>query len=153
MFPASGYVPISDPVQWLYHLILPASVLALQFAAIYLRLTRSQVLDQMGEDYVRTARAKGASERRVVVGHAFRNARRPIVAMLGLDLGLLLGGAVLVEVTFGLHGIGWLTVEAARRLDVPTVAGVVLFSAVLIVIANIVVDVVNAVLDPRTRVE
>lgn len=151
IFPMSGYVPISDPVQWLYHLILPATVLALQFGAIYVRITRSQMLDQMGEDYVRTARAKGASDSRTTLRHAFRNAMPPIVTMFGLDLGLLLGGAILVEVTFGLQGIGWLTVQAAKRLDVPTTAGIVLFSAILIVLANIVVDLVNAALDPRVR--
>lgn len=153
LFPPSGYVPISDPVQWLYHLILPATVLALQFAAIYVRITRSQMLDQMGEDYVRTARAKGASEKRTIVRHGFRNAMLPIVTMFGLDLGLLLGGAILIEVTFGLQGIGWLTVQAAKRLDVPTTAGIVLFSAIIIVIANIIVDLVNAALDPRIRLE
>lgn len=153
IFPMSGYEPISNPLQWLYHLILPATVLALQFAAIYVRITRSQMLDEMGEDYVRTARAKGASDRRTTLRHAFRNAMPPIVTMFGLDLGLLLGGAILVEVTFGLQGIGWLTVQAAKRLDVPTTAGIVLFSAILIVLANIVVDLVNAALDPRVRLE
>ena len=154
LFPLSGYVPLSEsPGQWLSHLLLPASVLALQFAALYVRITRSQMLDQLGEDYVRTARAKGVPERRVVIRHAFRNAMLPIVTMFGLDLGLLLGGAILIEVTFGLQGLGWLAVQAAKRLDVPTTAGIVLFSAIAIVVANIVVDVVNASLDPRIRLE
>ncbi len=153
LFPLSGYVPITDPLQWLYHLFLPACVLALSFAALYVRITRSQMLDQLGEDYVRTARAKGASEKRTVIRHAFRNAMLPVVTMFGLDLGLLLGGAILVEVTFGLPGIGWLTVQAAKRLDVPTTAGIVMFTAIIIVIANIVVDIVNAALDPRIRLE
>ncbi len=153
IFPLSGYVPLSDPAQWLYHLWLPASVLALQFAAIYVRITRSQMLDQLGEDYVRTARAKGAGGSRVVIRHAFRNAMLPIVTMFGLDLGLLLGGAILIEVTFGLQGLGWLAVQAAKRLDVPTTAGIVLFSAIIIVAANIIVDLVNASLDPRIRLE
>ncbi len=153
VFPLSGYEPLSNPGQWLYHLLLPASVLALQFAAIYVRITRSQMLDTLSEDYVRTARAKGASEPRIVIRHAFRNAMLPIVTMFGLDLGLLLGGAILIEVTFGLQGLGWLAVEAAKRLDVPTTAGIVLFSAIIIVVANIIVDLVNASLDPRIRLE
>lgn len=152
-FPLSGYEPLSNPGQWLYHLLLPGLVLALQFAAIYVRITRSQMLDTLSEDYVRTARAKGAGETRVIVRHAFRNAMLPIVTMFGLDLGLLLGGAILIEVTFGLQGLGWLAVEAAQRLDVPTTAGIVLFSAIIIVAANIVVDIVNATLDPRIRLE
>ena len=155
LFPLSGYETFSltNPWPWLYHLLLPATVLALQFAAIYVRITRSQMLDTLNEDYVRTARAKGASESRVVVRHALRNASLPIVTMFGLDLGLLLGGAILIEVTFGLQGLGALAVEAAKRLDVPTTAGIVLFSAILIVVANIIVDVVCATLDPRIRLE
>ena len=155
IFPLGGYEPfsLSNPWPWFSHLILPASVLALQFAALYVRLMRSQMLDVMGEDYIRTARAKGASQRRVVWRHGVRNAILPIVTIFGLDLGLLLGGAVLTEVTFGLQGLGKLAVSAANRLDVPTTAGVVLFSAILIVVANIVVDVVRALLDPRVRLE
>ena len=155
IFPLGGYEPFSlaNPWPWFSHLILPASVLALQFAALYVRLMRSQMLDVMGEDYIRTARAKGASQRRVVWRHGVRNAILPIVTIFGLDLGLLLGGAVLTEVTFGLQGLGKLAVSAANRLDVPTTAGVVLFSAILIVVANIVVDVVRALLDPRVRLE
>ncbi len=155
IFPLSGYenFAISNPWPWLSHLLLPALVLALAFAALYVRITRSQMLDTLSEDYVRTARAKGASEPRVIIRHALRNASLPIVTMLGLDLGLLLGGAILIEVTFGLQGLGALAVEAAKRLDVPTTAGIVLFSAILIVVANIVVDVVCATLDPRIRLE
>ncbi len=155
IFPLSGYenFAISNPWPWLSHLLLPALALALAFAALYVRITRSQMLDTLSEDYVRTARAKGASEPRVIIRHALRNASLPIVTMLGLDLGLLLGGAILIEVTFGLQGLGALAVEAAKRLDVPTTAGIVLFSAILIVVANIVVDVVCATLDPRIRLE
>ncbi len=155
IFPLSGYenFAISNPWPWLSHLLLPALVLALAFAALYVRITRSQMLDTLSEDYVRTARAKGASEPRVIIRHALRNASLPIVTMLGLDLGLLLGGAILIEVTFGLQGLGALAVEAAKRLDVPTTVGIVLFSAILIVVANIVVDVVCATLDPRIRLE
>ena len=155
IFPLGGYEPFSlaNPWPWFSHLILPAMVLALQFAALYVRLMRSQMLDVMGEDYIRTARAKGAPQRRVVWRHGVRNAILPIVTIFGLDLGLLLGGAVLTEVTFGLQGLGKLAVSAAFRFDVPTTAGVVLFSAILIVVANIVVDVVRALLDPRVRLE
>ncbi len=155
IFPLSGYenFAISNPWPWLSHLLLPALVLALAFAALYVRITRSQMLDTLSEDYVRTARAKGASEPRVIIRHALRNASQPIVTMFGLDLGLLLGGAILIEVTFGLQGLGALAVEAAKRLDVPTTAGIVLFSAILIVVANIVVDFVCAMLDPRIRLE
>lgn len=155
IFPLGGYEPFawSNPWPWFSHLILPASVLALQFAALYVRLMRSQMLDVLGEDYLRTATAKGAPRRRVVWRHGARNAILPIVTVFGLDLGLLLGGAVLTEVTFGLQGLGDLAVSAAFRFDVPTTAGVVLFSAILIVIANIVVDFVHALLDPRIRLE
>ena len=154
IFPLGGYVPLSEGVgQWLGHLILPALVLSLQFAAIYVRLMPSQMLDTLSDDYIRTARAKGGSERRVIWRHGVRNAILPIVTIFGLDLGLLLGGAVLTEVTFGLQGLGDLAVSAAFRFDVPTTAGVVLFSAILIVIANIAVDVVHALLDPRIRLE
>lgn len=154
IFPLGGYVPLTDGVgPWLGHLILPALVLSLQFAAIYVRLMRSQMLDTLSDDYIRTARAKGGSERRVIWRHGVRNAILPIVTIFGLDLGLLLGGAILTEVTFGLQGLGQLAVEAAFRLDVPTTAGVVMFSAILIVLANVVVDLVQATLDPRIRLE
>ena len=114
-------------------------------------MTRASVLGALSEDYVRTARAKGAPERRVLVNHALRNALLPIVTIFGLDLGTLLGGAILTEYTFGIPGIGRLTVEAARSFDIPLIAGVVLFAALLIVIANIVVDLLYAVIDPRIR--
>ena len=155
IFPLGGYEPfsLSNPWPWFSHIILPSMVLALQFAALYVRLTRSQMLDVMGEDYIRTARAKGASSRRVVWRHGVRNAILPIVTIFGLDLGLLLGGAVLTEVTFGLQGLGKMAVDAAFRFDVPATAGVVLFSAILIVVANIAVDLVRALLDPRVRLE
>ncbi len=153
IFPLGGYVPFdaSNPWPWLSHLLLPGITLAFQFAAIYVRMTRASVLGALSEDYVRTARAKGASERRVLVHHALRNALLPIVTIFGLDLGTLLGGAILTEYTFGIPGIGRLTVEAARSFDIPLIAGVVLFSAMAIVIANIVVDLLYAVIDPRIR--
>jgi len=153
IFPQGGYEQLSftDPWPWLSHLILPASTLALQFTALYVRLVRGGMMDAMGEDYVRTARAKGAGERRTIFRHALRNAMLPIVTIFGLDLGILLGGAILTEATFGLRGVGQLSVEAASSLDVPLTGGVVLFAAVLIVGANIVVDLAYAIIDPRIR--
>jgi peptide/nickel transport system permease protein len=153
IFPLGGYVAFdaSNPWPWLSHLLLPGITLAFQFAAIYVRMTRASVLGALSEDYVRTARAKGAGERRVLVNHALRNALLPIVTIFGLDLGTLLGGAILTEYTFGIPGIGRLTVEAARSFDIPLIAGVVLFAALAIVIANIIVDLLYAVIDPRIR--
>jgi len=153
IFPLGGYVPFdaSDPWPWFSHLLLPAMVLALSFAALYVRMVRSSMLTNMGEDYVRTARAKGAKEGRVIRRHALRNALLPIVTMFGLDLGLLLGGAILTEYTFGIQGLGTLSVEAANALDIPLMAGIVLFAALVIVIANIIVDLFYAVVDPRIR--
>jgi peptide/nickel transport system permease protein len=153
IFPLGGYVAFSasNPWPWLSHLLLPGITLAFQFAAIYVRMTRSSVLGALSEDYVRTARAKGAGERRVLVNHALRNALLPIVTIFGLDLGTLLGGAILTEYTFGIPGIGRLTVEAARSFDIPLISGVVLFAALAIVLANIIVDLLYAVIDPRIR--
>jgi peptide/nickel transport system permease protein len=153
IFPQTGYeeFDITNPWPWLYHLLLPGMVLALQFTALYVRLIRGSMLDAMGEDYVRTARAKGASERRTIARHGFRNAMLPVVTIFGLDLGILLGGAILTEATFGLQGIGTLSVSAATGLDVPLVAGIVLFAAMMIVVANIVVDLAYAFVDPRIR--
>jgi peptide/nickel transport system permease protein len=153
IFPLGGYVQFSasNPWPWLSHLLLPGITLAFQFAAIYVRMTRASVLGALSEDYVRTARAKGAPERRVLVNHALRNALLPIVTIFGLDLGTLLGGAILTEYTFGIPGIGRLTVEAARSFDIPLISGVVLFAALAIVMANIIVDLLYAVIDPRIR--
>jgi peptide/nickel transport system permease protein len=153
IFPRGGYETFewSDPWPWLSHLLLPGMTLALQFTALYVRLVRGSLLDALGEDYVRTARAKGASERRTILRHGLRNAILPIVTIFGLDLGILMGGAILTEATFGLPGIGTLSVDAATALDVPLTAGVVLFAAILIVSANIVVDLAYAFVDPRIR--
>jgi peptide/nickel transport system permease protein len=153
IFPLGGYedFSLSDPWPWLSHLLLPGATLALQFTALYVRLIRGGMMDAMGEDYVRTARAKGAGEGRTIFRHALRNAMLPIVTIFGLDLGILLGGAILTEATFGLRGVGQLSVDAASSLDVPLTSGVVLFAAVLIVFANIIVDLLYAVIDPRIR--
>jgi len=153
IFPQGGYevFSLSDPWPWASHMILPGATLALQFTALYVRLIRGGMMDALGEDYVRTARAKGASESRTIFRHALRNAMLPVVTIFGLDLGILLGGAILTEATFGLRGVGQLSVEAASALDVPLTSGVVLFAAVIIVFANIVVDLLYAVIDPRIR--
>jgi peptide/nickel transport system permease protein len=153
IFPLDGYRDLdwSNPWPWLDHMILPGATLALQFAALYVRMVRSNMLGVMNEDYIRTARAKGASPRRVVVRHGLRNALLPVITMFGMDFGLLLGGAILTEYTFGLPGIGRLTVSASGSLDVPTVNGLVLFAGALIVIFNLGVDLLYSVFDPRIR--
>ena len=153
LFPQGGYEKFSlgNPWPWLSHLILPATTLSLTFTALYVRIIRGGMIEAMGEDYVRTARAKGASERRTISRHAMRNAMLPVITLFGLDLGLLLSGAILTEATFGLQGLGQLSVSAASSLDVPLTSGVVLFAAILIVVANIIVDVAYAFIDPRIR--
>jgi peptide/nickel transport system permease protein len=153
IFPIGGYVGLDwgNPWPWVHHLILPGCTLALQFAALYVRMIRSNMLGTMSEDYIRTARAKGAPESRVVLRHGLRNALLPIVTMFGMDIGILLGGAILTEFTFGLPGVGELVVTSAGSLDVPLVAGVVLFGALAIVMFNLAVDLLYAVLDPRIR--
>ncbi|HEY7223064.1 MAG TPA: ABC transporter permease [Micromonosporaceae bacterium] len=141
-----------NPALWAYDLILPWITLAFLFAAAYARLTRAGMLETMNEDFVRTARAKGLAERTVVVKHGLRAAITPIVTIFGLDLGLLLGGAVLTETTFGLPGLGKYAVDAVSNQDLPQVMGVTMFSSSFIVLANIVVDLFYAVVDPRVRV-
>jgi peptide/nickel transport system permease protein len=132
-------------------LILPWIVLAAAFAAIYARLTRSNLLEVMSEDYVRTARAKGLTERRVVIRHGLRAAITPVVTVLGLDLGILVGGAILTESVFGIPGIGRLSFDAIQRGDLVTIQGTTLFLAFAVVLMNLVVDVFYAFLDPRVR--
>ena len=147
-----GYVPFGDdPWQWFLSMLLPWLVLAAGFAAVYARMLRSNLIDVMGEDYIRTARAKGLSERRVVMRHGVRSAATPIVTILGIDLGVLLGGAVLTEAVFNVPGIGRLAVEAIRAQDLPTIQGTVLFGAVCIVVLTLLVDIAYALLDPRVR--
>ncbi|SDS86016.1 ABC transporter permease [Microlunatus soli] len=153
MVPVSGYVPFSQsPVDWLWHLVLPWIVLALLNAAIYTRLTRGQMLEVMGEDYIRTARAKGLTERRVIGRHALRNVLIPVSTVFGLDLGGLLGGAVITEKVFSMQGLGSLLIDAVGNLDLQVLVGVTLFSAFLIIVANFVVDVTYGLLDPRVKV-
>jgi len=152
LFPGSGYTPFTtNPFQWFRGLILPWFTLALVSAATYTRLTRGSMLDVMGEDYIRTARAKGLSERRVIFRHSLRAALTPVVTQFGLDVGILLGGAVITEVVFGMPGLGYTAVQAITQQDLPIVIGVVIVAAVAVVVANIVVDAFYAVLDPRVR--
>ena len=131
--------------------ILPWIVLSLTFAAFYARMTRGNLIETMTEDYIRTARAKGLSERRVIFKHAMRAALTPVVTMFGMDLGILLGGAVIAETVFNLPGIGQYTVQALRRNDFPAVMSVTVFSAFFIVVMNLIIDVTYAFLDPRVR--
>ncbi|MET8126136.1 ABC transporter permease [Streptomyces sp. NPDC005231] len=145
-------VPITeDPAGWFQGLLLPWFVLALIFTANYTRMARSQLVETLSEDYVRTARAKGLSRRTVFFRFAWRGAMGPIVTIFGLDIGVLLGGAIITEKTFGLHGIGALSVKAVYDNDLPLLLGVVLVAAGAIVVFNIVVDAVYALIDPRIR--
>jgi peptide/nickel transport system permease protein len=152
ILPNVHYTPfLSNPLSWARNLLLPWISLAFLYAALYARLTRAGMLETMGEDYIRTARAKGLTERRVIARHALRAALTPIVTIFGLDLGQLLGGAILTEYTFGLIGIGHLSVDAISRQDLPVILGVTLFAAFFIVMANLIVDVLYAYVDPRVR--
>jgi len=147
-----NYVPFThNPASWAYNLVLPWVTLAFLYAALYARLTRASMLETMNEDYVRTARAKGLSERTVVTRHVMRAGLTPLVTIFGLDLGLLLGGAVLTESTFSLPGLGRLVVDAVFGNDLPVVLGVVMVAAFFVVMANLLVDVLYAALDPRVR--
>jgi len=151
-FPAQGYVPITqNPWEWARHLLLPWFTLAAVTAAAYTRLTRGSMLDVLGEDYIRTARAKGLSERRVVFRHGLRAALTPIVTQFGIDVGTLLGGAIITERVFGLPGLGFQAVQAITANDLPIIIGVVVIATTAIVIANLLVDIFYAVLDPRVR--
>jgi peptide/nickel transport system permease protein len=153
IFPGAGsYVPLSDdPAKWFTSLILPWVVLAAAFAAFYARLLRSNLIDVMSEDYIRTARAKGLSERRVVLRHGIRSAITPIVTAAGLDIGILLGGAILTESVFNIPGIGRLAYDSIQNSDLPMIQGTVLFGAFFIVVANLIVDIAYAFIDPRVR--
>ena len=152
IFPNVQYVPITqNPFLWAWNLVLPWVTLAFLYAALYARLTRAGMLETMGEDYIRTARAKGLAERKVITKHGLRAALTPIVTIFGMDLGLLLGGAVLTETTFSLHGLGLFTIEAIQNQDFPEIMGVTMLATFFIVLANLVVDILYAVVDPRVR--
>ena len=146
------YVGITqNPLEWAKNLVLPWIVLAFLYSALYARLTRAGMLETMNEDYIRTARAKGLAERTVIFKHGLRAALTPILTIFGMDLGLLLGGAILTEETFSLHGLGLFTIEAINNQDLPEIMGVVLLASFFIIIANMVVDILYAAVDPRVR--
>src|SRR5258706_2826681 len=152
IFPNVQYVALTqNPLQWARNLVLPWITLAFLYAALYARLTRAGMLETMNEDYIRTARAKGLGEGKVIVKHGLGAALTPIVTIFGMDLGLLLGGAVLTEFTFSLHGLGLFTVLAIQNNDLPQILGVVMLAAFFVVIANLIVDILYAVVDPRVR--
>lgn len=147
-----GYVGFRDnPYLWAKNLMLPWLTLAFLFAALYARLTRANMLETMGEDYIRTARAKGLPESKVIAKHGLRAALTPIVTIFGLDLGGLLGGAILTESVYGFPGLGKLALDAITRADFPVILGVTLFAAFFIVMANLVVDVLYAFVDPKVQ--
>jgi peptide/nickel transport system permease protein len=149
---AGSYVPFSqDPSVWFQSLIMPWFVLAAAFAAFYARLLRGNLIEVMSEDYIRTARAKGLRERRVIFRHGIRSAITPVVTAAGLDIGILLGGAILTESVFNIPGVGRLAFESIQNSDLPVIQGTVLLGAFFIIFANLVVDVIYAFLDPRVR--
>lgn len=156
--PLGGYCdmfnPSTDcggPVQWAHSLILPWVTFACLYAALYTRMIRATVLEALNEDYVRTARAKGAPERQVMRSHVLRNAMLPIVTILGLDIGLLVGGAIFTETVFGLPGLGRRALLALEGFDLPTVMGITVFATLMVIVANLIVDLLYAIIDPRIR--
>ena len=153
IFPLSGYVPLTqDPVQWLVHLVLPWFTLSVLFVGFYSRVLRSTILDTINEDYVRTARAKGMSERQVLFRHILRNSLIPIISLWGLDLAQVIGGgAILTESVFGLHGVGELARDSIGRLDIIPILVIVMLTAFAVVIIGALTDILYAFLDPRIR--
>jgi peptide/nickel transport system permease protein len=148
----TGYVsPVDSVTGFFSHMILPWIVLALLYAAFYARMTRNNLLETLGEDYIRTARAKGLSERQVIFKHGLRASLTPIVTMFGMDVALLVGGAVITESVFNLQGLGYLAINDALQQDLPVVLGVVLLAAVAVAMANLIVDILYAFIDPRVR--
>jgi peptide/nickel transport system permease protein len=149
---AGTYVPISeDPAQWFGSLILPWLVLAASFTAVYARLLRGNLMEVLSEDYIRTARAKGLRERRVVLRHGVRSAITPLVTAAGIDIGILLGGAILTETVFNIPGIGRLAYDSIQNSDLPMIQGTVLIGAFFIIFANLIVDILYAFIDPRVK--
>jgi peptide/nickel transport system permease protein len=152
IFPGSGYVALTqNPIAWAQHLALPWLSLAFVTAATYTRLTRGAMLDVLGEDYIRTARSKGMRERRVTYRHALRSALTPTITQLGIDLGTVLGGAIVTENVFGLPGLGQLAVQSVLQQDQPVIIGTVILASAFIVASSVAVDLIYAVLDPRVR--
>jgi peptide/nickel transport system permease protein len=151
-FPFHGYVSItSNPGKWFEYLILPWLTLALVTSATYTRLTRASMLEVMGEDYIRTARSKGMSDRRLIVVHELRASLTPVVTQAGLDIGTALGGVIITETLFGIPGLGWTAVQAINQQDLPIILGIVMIASAFVVLANLLVDMFYAVLDPRVR--
>lgn len=152
VFPIQGYVDLGNsPLAWLWHLLLPWLAMALGYAALYARFVRALVSEQMGEDYVLVARAKGASETRILVSHVGRIVAPSFVTMLGLDVGAMMGGALFVEQAFGLPGLGYIAFSSIQSLDYPMTMGTITFAALMTVLLNTVADIVHALLDPRVR--
>jgi peptide/nickel transport system permease protein len=153
IFPNGGYVEFTEnPLEWFWHLVLPWTALSILFVGLYSRVLRGNVLDTMNEDFVRTARAKGLSERQILIRHVLRNSLIPIVTLWGLDFGAVIGGgAVLTETVFDLQGVGQYFADSISKLDVPPVLAVTMFGAFFVVVMNTVVDIFYAYLDPRIR--
>jgi peptide/nickel transport system permease protein len=152
LFPNIEYVPLTqNPLEWAKNLVLPWIALAFLYAALYARLTRAGMLEVMGEDYIRTARAKGLPERVVIFKHGLRSTLTPVLTIFGMDLGLLIGGAVLTEKTFSLQGLGNFAITAVFNDDLPEILGFTLLTAFFVIIANVIVDILYAALDPRVR--
>jgi peptide/nickel transport system permease protein len=151
LVPGGNTGECSGPAQWAYHLILPWMTFMFLFAALYVRLIRANVMETLTEDYVRTARAKGAGSTRVLFQHVLRNSLLPVVTILGMDIGLALGGAVFTETVFNLRGLGSQLIQSANRDDLPVVVGIVVFATLAVIVFNFIVDVAYAWLDPRIR--
>jgi peptide/nickel transport system permease protein len=153
IFPNGGYTKLTNnPIQWAFHLILPWVTLSILFIGVYSRLVRSSILDTINEDFVRTARAKGLSERRVLIGHVLRNSLIPVISLWGLDFGAIIGGgAIVTESVFGLGGVGQYAANSISSLDVPPVMALTIFIAFFVVLFNTIVDILYAWLDPRIR--
>ncbi len=152
LLPVQGYQRIADGVlPWLYHLILPSITLSVIYIALIARVTRASVLEALGEDYIRTARAKGLPEARVLVGHALANAAVPIATVIGIGIALLIGGVVVTESVYAIPGLGRLTVDAVLARDFPTIQGVILFFSFVYVLINLLVDLSYVFFDPRIR--
>ena len=158
--PIAGYCEVFSPpfgsscggiVQWAYYLILPWTTFMLLFAALYVRLIRANVMETLSEDYVRTARAKGAGESRVMIQHVLRNSLLPVVTILGMDIGLALGGAIFTETIFQLPGLGRRVLTAYNQNDLPVILGVVVFATIAVIVFNLIVDILYAFIDPRIR--
>jgi peptide/nickel transport system permease protein len=151
-FFTGGGAPCSGAVQWAYHLLLPWFTFMLLFAALYVRLVRASMIESLSEDYVRTARAKGAGELRVLFHHALRNCLLPIVTIFGMDLGLAVGGAIFTENVFNLPGLGHEVIVAYGLDDEPVIIGILIFTTVCVIVFNFIVDVAYSMIDPRVRV-